>query len=111
MAKKSKPAKRQPITNSSKNNRSPLGKPGDDFEIEATPPPYLRGNSLDRMEFIDKLQRTVKVVKPGEAFIIPKAKRHTAVNYLKTNCSEYRYLFQPVLGSDDKLRVYCFEWQ
>lgn len=108
MAKKNKPVKRQPVTNSSKNN---LLKPGDGFEIETTPPPYLRGNSLDRMEFIEKLQRAVKVVKPGEAFIIPKAKRHTADNYLKTNCAEYRYLFQPVLGSDDKLRVYCFEWQ
>lgn len=82
----------------------------DTFEIEAAPPPAIRGADPKRLEFLAKLQRTIGKVKPGQAFIIPTAFRNSAERYLKMEVPSYRFAFMVIPDNREALRVYKFEW-
>lgn len=81
----------------------------DTFEIEVAPPPVLRGADPQRLRFLAKLKRTVEIVQPNQAFIIPSKFRNSGETWLKRNYPDFRFTFSAIPDNKEAVRVYKFD--
>lgn len=79
------------------------------FEIEATPPPLIRGITAEKQRLYDRLDATVTNTAIGQAFIIPALNRNSVESCLKRTYTGDRWAFAKVAGNDAVLRVYRLE--
>jgi hypothetical protein len=87
--------------------QKPIPDPNPDMlEIETAPPPPLRGASLEKLEFLDKVDRTLEFVQTGQAFIIPIERRDIVAAHLKRKYADERWPFMKIANNPKSLRVY-----
>lgn len=76
------------------------------FLVEELPPPPLRGASLEKLALLDKVDRTLPNVKPGQAFIIDAKDKNIVQSHLKRVCSSEQFLYMKVHDNPNAIRVY-----
>lgn len=79
---------------------------GDPFTIEATPPPLVRGATPEKLALYDKVDATMRLTKPGQAFIIPAKHRGIIEAHLRRKYIEDRFAFGKIADNPDAVRVY-----
>lgn len=90
------------------------GRPADGidaFTVEEAPPPPVRGASPEKLMILIKVEKTLRIVQPGQAFIIPTEWRHTIERYLKRHYPSERFEFNRIADNPDALRIYRLVWE
>jgi len=80
---------------------------GETFEIERTPPPFTLRLNEEKEKLFNKIERTLHVVRMGEAFIVEGKDKNLTKQYLSRMVSDSFFRFAAIPGSD-RFRVYRF---
>lgn len=98
--KKANPAKRQYT------KKTDASDADNTFHIEVAPPPLIRGATIEKLNMLDKVDRTMRSTKPGQAFIIPAFSENTIKRHLRRTYEDDRFAFMKIADNPDALRVY-----
>lgn len=82
------------------------GKKLDIFEIELMPPPVARSLPLEKVQFTEKLERTLPNVPVGAAFIIEKKFQNFLKTYLRDKLPMDVFRFVKIQDNNRQIRVY-----
>lgn len=78
----------------------------DVFKIETDPPPVVTGHMERSIELRGKIDRTLKIIKPGQAFIVADYTKSGVRNILNKHWPEHKFTCVAVPGNDKAVRVY-----
>lgn len=104
-----KPAKKKPglkpksTTTLNGNNAPAVFEP---FEIITDAEPPRNGVTMQTQLMRNRVDVTMNVVKPGQAFIVPFKNRGAIASHLKNKWPSERFTLSKVLGNDEVMRVY-----
>lgn len=77
------------------------------FEIEKNPPiPRFKAKSEKLQLLIDRVDKTLAVLRPGEAFIMPSKSIASIRKYLRRHYVGERFWCKPILDNKEMMRVY-----
>lgn len=110
MANKKKTAKKTPAKRRYKKRTQKLVDGTDAFTVEEAPPPLVRGATPEKLKILAKVEKTLHIVQPGQAFIIPTEWRHTIERYLKRHYPVERFEFNRIPDNPDAMRIYRLAW-
>jgi len=100
---KKKAAKKSPAPTRSKAPINLQPEIADTYEIDLTPPPIRKFAMAERLARID---RTIAVLKPGQAFTMPSKSRVIARRHISNAFPYDVFSFQKIAGNDELIRVY-----
>lgn len=78
----------------------------DTFEIETDPPPIITGHIERSLKLRGRLERTLKLLKPGQAFIVYNYSKSAVRKQLTQHFSQHRFTCLSVPDKDKTVRVY-----
>lgn len=77
------------------------------FEIEAKPPGYRVNPELQTT--LKRVDATIKVLLPNQAFIVPAKSRHTIKKHLKENYPRLLFMYSRIADNPSMMRVYLLK--
>lgn len=98
-AKKKAPAKRKYVKRAIVNTQQV--KP---FEIEANPPSFRLNPDLQNV--LKRIEETIKILKPGQAFVVPSKSRHSIKKFIEENWPQRKFLYSIIKDNTGMMRIY-----
>jgi len=74
------------------------------FEIEAAPPSFRLNPDLAHT--LKRIEETVKVLLPGQAFIVPSKSRHTIKKFIEEKWPAYKFMYSVIKDNRSMMRIY-----
>lgn len=74
------------------------------FEIEAAPPSYRLNPDL--MHTLKRVEATIKLMKPGEAFVVPSKSRHSIKKMIEEKWPDLLFRYSKIKDNPAMMRIY-----
>lgn len=74
------------------------------FEIEAAPPFYR--NNPDLQITLKRVEATINIMQPGQAFIVPSKSRHTIKKFIEEKYPDLLFRYSKIKDNPAMMRIY-----
>lgn len=98
---KQKPIKRKYVKQAAVASNQSAAQP---FEIE-TAPPNFRLNP-DLANTLNRVEATINIIQPGQAFIVPSKSRHSIKKFIEEKWPLHQFLYSIIKDNKNMMRIY-----
>jgi|ERR1044072_1575620 hypothetical protein len=74
------------------------------YEIESKPPSYRSNPDLEIT--LKRVEATVHIIKPGEAFVVPSKSRHTIKKFIEEKWPNLLFRYSKIKDNPGMMRIY-----
>lgn len=74
------------------------------FEIETAPPSYRLNPDLANV--LNRIEKTIKIMSPGQAFVVPGKSRHSIKKFIEQKWPLHQFVYSKIKDNPTMMRIY-----